>query len=272
MTDTISILGCGWLGLPLGEVLAEKGYKVKGSTTTESKLENIRAKGIEPYLITVAEELEGEKARKFFDSQLLVLALPPAGRKDPDVENNYPRKVQAILNHAQAGNIRQLLFISTTGVYADNNDITDESARTLPTRPSGRAVLTAERLLALQNGLDITVLRMAGLVGGDRKAGRFLAGKQNVPNGGAPVNLVHLDDCIEIIQKLIERDCWNTVLNVCSDKHPTRAEFYTHRALVEGFEPPSFADHAQGNFKIISNRKLKDTLDYQFIHPDPMLF
>lgn len=30
---TVSILGCGWLGLPLAEQLLAEGYSVKGSTT-----------------------------------------------------------------------------------------------------------------------------------------------------------------------------------------------------------------------------------------------
>ena len=30
--ETISILGCGWLGLPLADYLIGKGYELKGST------------------------------------------------------------------------------------------------------------------------------------------------------------------------------------------------------------------------------------------------
>mgnify|MGYP003615968040 CR=1 FL=1 len=38
----ISILGCGWLGFPLAQKLIETGYEVKGSTTSESKLEALK--------------------------------------------------------------------------------------------------------------------------------------------------------------------------------------------------------------------------------------
>ena len=34
----ISILGCGWLGLPLAKALIENGFSVKGSTTSTDKL------------------------------------------------------------------------------------------------------------------------------------------------------------------------------------------------------------------------------------------
>jgi len=46
---------------------------------------------------------------------------------------------------------------------------------------------------------------MSGLVGRERKAGRFFAGKRDVPEGNAPVNLVHLDDCMGVVEALINK-------------------------------------------------------------------
>ena len=40
--ETITILGCGWLGLPLAKALVKAGYQVKGSTTREENLETLR--------------------------------------------------------------------------------------------------------------------------------------------------------------------------------------------------------------------------------------
>ena len=34
----ISILGCGWLGLPLAQQLVHEGYQIHGATTSEKKL------------------------------------------------------------------------------------------------------------------------------------------------------------------------------------------------------------------------------------------
>ena len=47
----IAILGCGWLGLPLATSLLSKGYEVKGSTTSESKLDVLKNAGISPFQI-----------------------------------------------------------------------------------------------------------------------------------------------------------------------------------------------------------------------------
>ena len=55
MNKKISILGCGWLGLPLAKSLLSKGYEVKGSTTSESKLEVLKNAGISPFQIQLEE-------------------------------------------------------------------------------------------------------------------------------------------------------------------------------------------------------------------------
>jgi len=46
LNKQIAVLGCGWLGFPLAISLIEKGYLVKGSTTSESKLSDLKSKGI----------------------------------------------------------------------------------------------------------------------------------------------------------------------------------------------------------------------------------
>ncbi len=51
----ISILGCGWLGVPLAESLIKKGFSIKGSTTSEEKIEILTKKGIEAFLISIRQ-------------------------------------------------------------------------------------------------------------------------------------------------------------------------------------------------------------------------
>ena len=74
---SISILGCGWLGLPLGERLQNEGYSVKGSTTTEDKLDVLKEKGIEPFLVELTPEVKAEKIQEFLDSSFLIIDIPP---------------------------------------------------------------------------------------------------------------------------------------------------------------------------------------------------
>ena len=269
---TISILGCGWLGLPLGEQLAKDGHTVKGSTTTPAKLDTIRAAGIQPFLIKVEEDLIGNRLSEFFTTDLLILNIPP-GRRDPEVEEKHPRQIRAVVEWLVAGEVPRLLFVSSTGVYPNVNRVVTEADDTEPERASTAALVVAENYLQLQNAFTTTILRLAGLVGGERKAGRFLAGKTNVPNGDAPINLVHRDDCINVIREVIRKEKWGKIYNVCADEHPTRKEFYVAQAFKEQFTPPTFrTDEETVDYKIISNQKVKTELGYSFLHPDPLQF
>ena len=89
-------------------------------------------------------------------------------------------------------------------------------------------------------------------------------------NSGARVNLIHRDDCIAIIVQIILQDIWGGDFNACADTHPTKTEFYTQAAVTTGYPVPTFEHSTSPSFKIISNRKLKNLLHYEFIHPDLM--
>ena len=56
----ISILGIGWLGFPLAKKLIENGFNIKGSTTSESKLDLLKNNNIQPFQIELSEkEIKG---------------------------------------------------------------------------------------------------------------------------------------------------------------------------------------------------------------------
>jgi len=259
------------LGLPLGQHLVAQGYKVKGSTTRSERLDDIRKAGLHPYLLKIDRDLSPEMCDDFFESDLLILNIPP-GRRDPDVEDLYPIRIQQAMTQAQLGGIAHCLFVGSTGIYGNVNGPVDEYLEPEPSTRSGRALLTVERYLDLLQNPSITILRMGGLVGGQRKMGRFLAGRQDLPNGKAPVNLVHLDDCIGVINEVIRQQAWDEVFNVVADEHPSKEELYVAEARALGLEPPKFRPDGDGQGKWVRNDKLKHALDYRFKYPDPRQF
>ncbi|MFT5167836.1 MAG: nucleoside-diphosphate-sugar epimerase [Saprospiraceae bacterium] len=259
----ISIIGCGWLGLPLGAFLVEKGFDIKGSTTSEDKLPILADLNIQPFLIKAGDKLEGENLPDFFDTDILIINIPPRRRRT-DVETRHFAEVKNIIDAAVEGSIQKVIFCSSTGIYADENKIVFETDSPNPQTDSTRALVEIENYLLSKNSLQSTILRFSGLIGGDRKAGRFLAGKKNIPNGMAPVNLVHREDCIRVIYEIIRQNIWNEFFNVCADEHPTRKDFYTQQALKQGFELPEFLEEDKAVFKIVSNQKLKARLGYVF--------
>jgi len=264
--NSVSIIGCGWLGFPLARFLVEKGFSVKGSTTSEEKLQKLLEAGIRPFLITAGPVLLGSKLSDFFDSDNLIINIPPQRRRD-NVEELHFIEVKNIIDTAIENGVQNILFCSSTSVYPNNNGIADEQTISAPMTGSAKALVRIENYLSNKSDLNSTILRLSGLVGGERKAGRFLAGKKNLPNGAAPVNLVHRDDCIQAIYSIIKKEAWNELFNVCADEHPFRKDFYKKQAIKLGLEPPVFIENDEPVFKIVSNKKIKEKLGVEFTFP-----
>lgn len=252
----VSILGCGWLGKPLGSALANEGFMVNGSTTREDNVAAIQAAGIKPFVLNV-DSLSRNDAR-FFNADVLVISLPHRARAGKADE--YLRQIKTVTEVVQGSKVKKIIQISTTSVYPDlNRLVTEEDA------DEQNPIVQAEHVVR-QSGIPATVLRFAGLFGPGRHPGKFLAGKTDVRGGEAPVNLIHLDDCLEIIRRIITQSIWNEVFNACANDHPTRREFYTKAAMDLRLEPPVFAEDSQADYKIVSNARLKAALDYTFRH------
>ena len=265
--DKISILGCGWLGLPLAGHLVKTGYRVKGSTRTKNDFRVLEEKGIDPHFLVLDPEIRGENLDAFFDSQILIINFPPERRDD--IASYHELQAISLIDRIEASSIKKVVFVSSSSVYPDLNREVTEDETSPPTKPSGKALLKFETLLNSSSQFRTTIFRFAGLIGYDRMPGRFLAGKKEVSNGEAPVNLIHRDDCINIIHRVIEKDIWGETLNACSDIHPKRKDYYINAAKKMGLTPPDFIETDKYSYKIVNNNKLKRVLNYSFKYPNP---
>jgi len=260
LNNEISILGCGWYGFELAKHLVENGYRVKGSSTTPEKLVNLENEGIIPYLVNfTAEEESFDPA--FFNCSVLIVAIPP--KRSSAAQYSFLAKIERIAKTAAKYGVHDLLFISSTSVYGDQNEKVNEYSTPYPETDSGKAILAAELLLKNYTHFKTTILRFGGLIGPNRSPGRFFAGKKDIPNGKAPVNLIHLSDCIGITVKIIEDHAFGYTYNACSAEHPTRAAFYRLAALKAGLEEPEFINELL-TWKQVNSITLNEILNYTF--------
>ncbi|WP_343669360.1 SDR family oxidoreductase [Chitinophaga sp.] len=266
---SISILGCGWLGLPLAGLFVQQGYRVKGSVTSEEKLETLSDKGVLPYQLKITDQaIDCNDLGGFLDSDILVINFPPGRR--PDIDTYHPAQIALLIQAIEVSPVRHVLFISSTSVYPDLNREITEKDIVAPTKGSGKALLLAENLLLSQTKFTTTILRLGGLIGYDRMPARFLAGKKDVENGDAPINVIHQDDCIGLISALIEQEVWEGIFHAAADEHPTRKVYYTLAAEKAGLEVPTFAEGKPLSFKIINSDKIRSRLHYSFKYPNPL--
>lgn len=270
----VSILGCGWLGLPLAKAFLKNGFDVKGSTTSNNKKELLESQGIPHYEIALEIDTNSKMLVPFLEeSELLIIAIPPKLRgKNKDYsdanKNSFVSKIENLLPFIEQSTVKKVLFISSTAVYGEANTTVTEETPTAPVTESGRQLVEIENLLLNQTHFKTTILRFGGLIGPDRNPARFLAGKENMPNPDAAVNLIELEDCLGIILKIIEKQAWGTIYNAVTPNHPTRKDYYTQKAIEAGLTPPTFDEGKASVGKTILSNKLIEELGYQFIRMD----
>ncbi|WP_428230856.1 NAD-dependent epimerase/dehydratase family protein [Flavobacterium sp.] len=266
----ISILGCGWLGFPLAKNLIENGNSVNGSTTSENKLSILKKAGINPFLVTLESESISESTNSFLaQSEILIIDIPPKLRgNNADASNSskkvFVEKIKNLIPFIEKSTVKKVLFVSSTSVYGDENELITEETIPNPETESGKQLLLAEALLQKNQNFETTMLRFGGLIGEDRHPVKFLAGKENLENPDAPVNLIHQIDCISIIEEIIKQSKWNDVFNAVAPFHPTREQYYTQKAKEQNLLLPKFSTEKSNIKKVILSKKVETTLNYQF--------
>ena len=270
----ISILGCGWLGLPLAKSLLSKGHEIKGSTTSESKLDVLKNAGISPFQIQLeSHQIIGTIEDFLKETNVLVIDIPPGLRREfsTSLEMTFVNKVKILIPFIEKSGIQKVIFVSSTSVYGDGFPIVEirEETKPNPDTESGKQLVIAETLLQSNSHFKTTVIRFGGLLGDDRHPIKFLAGRTNVENPDAPVNMIQREDCIGIIEEILKQVQhdnweWNQTFNAVAPQHPTRKAYYHKKAEIFNLPLPTFAEDSKSKGKIISSKKVETILGYSF--------
>jgi nucleoside-diphosphate-sugar epimerase len=254
----ISILGCGWYGLAMAKALFAAGYDVNGSTTSKDKLATLEKFNIKPFLINFDGE-HNDFNESFFSSDILIISIPPKR----NVQSAYPSKIKNIALAAEKAKVKQVIFISSTGIFQNGNFVVDEDIIPEPNTEAGKVLMAAEEILLKNPSFTTTIIRFAGLIGPERNLAKHFAGKIDIANGLAPINLIHLTDCIGITKAIIEQKAFGHIYHGVTPSHPSRKDFYTKACLTSGFEKPAFIDEIL-DWKQVESKNVPEILNYQF--------
>jgi nucleoside-diphosphate-sugar epimerase len=268
----VSIIGLGWLGEATGLLLQSLGYQVLGSSTRPEKVETLRKRGLDAIHFALSPDPEGTGYQRLFDSEILVVTLPPRSRQgDGEL---YLQQLASLRELIAGSSVKQLIFISSTGIYPNeskSSPYTEEEP--LNASHAGNSVLyQAEALMESLSTYQLTVLRMGGLMGADRVPGIYFSGKEQVV-GHTRVNFIHQVDAARMVAWVIDQGLWNQTFNGVAPEHPLRRELYQQNASALGIPlPASYQEAADEEVgRLISSDKLLAT-GFAFKFPDPMTF
>ncbi|MEM8895947.1 MAG: SDR family NAD(P)-dependent oxidoreductase [Bacteroidota bacterium] len=258
----ISIIGCGWLGLPTAKMLVESGNEVIGTTTREARLAEIEEQGIRPILLQLTNKVIECDNHQIWRADTFIVAIPPGVRHHG--RDYHIGQIKLLLE--KLPELAHLIYVSSTSVYPSLAGTYDESFALAIDTTGNRTLFGSEQLILSRK--KTTILRCGGLMGANRVSGRYFAGKQ-VSGEKQPVNYIHQIDAAKIITKVAESELTG-IYNLVAPEHPLRPEVYKVNSQLFGFEMSSFKD--DGINRIIEGNKITERLSYDFEYPDPRHF
>ncbi len=129
----------------------------------------------------------------------------------------------------------------------------------------GKALVVEAEGLVSKMHPDVTILRLGGLMGYERIAGKYTAGK--VLTSDSRTNYIHRDDVISIIESIMEQDIRSEIFDVVAPVQLTKKVIFDQNAKKFGFKETEFL---KGDIKgkALSPTKLRDVLGYIFKKED----
>ena len=264
----IALIGFGWLGLPLAQKLKDNGFEIRGTTTSESKIEHLKRLKFKPKLLNLNSEIDEIAFKDFFSTvSICILTIPPSKALFQSYQNQCLKLVSLFPETCK------FIFTSSSSVYTDNINLALENTKILSDYNFTSQLFLTEKALQKALGNRLTILRLAGLFGENRNPAKFLAGKTDLKNPNSKVNLVHQQDVVAFIETIIQQNVWGEIFNVCASIHPTRKEFYTWKCKKDKLPLPEFdlVDKGQTS-KIVSNQKGLEQLNFSYKFDSPYDF
>lgn len=264
MKNKIAILGCGWLGFPLAQKLIEEGYEVKGTTTTSGKLEKLEQAGIQPFLISLTEEKVTGNTKDFLsDIETLIIDIPPGLRRNP--EEDFVQKMKNFLTEVKKSEVKNVVYVSSTSVFEGHESIPTFKESDVPNGSSSKAkqLIDVENLWKNKDTFLSAIVRFGGLVGEDRHPAKYLAGKKDVKNPHAPVNMIAQKDAVALLLQWIKNPVAGIFHGVYPE-HLNREDYYSAKAKEKGLAAPQFDTKEVSKGKQISSKETSKALDFVF--------
>ena len=263
MNKIIAIAGMGWLGLPLAQHLKTLGFAVKGSVTKLEKAAQLQKNGFDVFAVTISEDgVHGSIQGFLKDVTDLIIMIPPGLRRNTG--SDYVLKMSHFLSEIDNSKVKNCIFVSSTSVYGDDQGQVTEKNLPKPENEAGRQLFQTEQLF-FTSKCNTSIVRFGGLFGGSRQPARYLAGRENLSGGNAPVNLIHRSDCIGILTEIIKQEAYGHIFNAVHPSHPPKKEYYSNKTRDLQLTPPTFSEPSTNeSYKQVDSVHVSQLLGYKF--------
>jgi len=276
----VLIVGCGYVGLPLGAELVRQGHEVFGLRRSANAAAELQATGLTPLTGDITQPDTLAKLPSAFD--WVVNCAASGGGGAEDYRRVYLEGARNLIAWLAAAPPKKFVYTSSTGVYGqDDGSLVKESSATEPVTDTGKVLLETEKLLlasVAEKRFPAVILRVAGIYGPDRGHWfkQFLQDEAKMEGDGSRLlNMIHREDVIGCVVAALKNGRPGEIYNAVDDEPVAQVNFF--RWLAESLDKPMPPSVAADEYlarkrgvtnKKISNRKLKMELGYQFKYPN----
>jgi nucleoside-diphosphate-sugar epimerase len=276
----VLIVGCGYVGAPLGEALVSEGHEVFGLRRRPDAAPELTAAGIRPLAGDVCDPASLAALPGGFDWVVNTVASSQGGADD--YRRVYLEGTRNLIDWLSPSPPKKFVYTSSTGVYGQTDgSAVKESHPTEPLTETGRILVATEQLLfeaARSRGFPAVVLRVAGIYGPDRGhyLKQYLKGEAVIPGRGERfLNMIHLDDLVGAIVVALRSGRPGEAYNVVDNEPIALVHFYRWLSESLGKWMPPFVDETPPaeqrkrgiTQKKVQNRRLTMELGYRLKYP-----
>jgi nucleoside-diphosphate-sugar epimerase len=273
------IVGCGYVGFPLGAELMKLGHEVFGLRRSAAADVNLKAAGITPLHADITQPETLAALPTGFE---WVVNCAASGGGDVDAyRRHYLEGTRNLIAWLAGSPPAKFVYTSSTGVYGQNDgSLVRETSPTEPATETARVLVETEKVLltaAREKNFPAVILRVAGIYGPERGhlLKQYLRNEARIEgNGGRILNMIHRDDLIGVSIAALKSGWPGEVYNAVDDEPVTQRSFFEWLAETLGKDlPPNLPENADtyrkrgASNKWVSNQKLKQELDYRFKYP-----
>ena len=275
----VLIVGCGYVGLPLGAELVKQGHEVIGVRRAQDAEAELKAAGIQPRVADITKPEDLAKLPAPFDWVVNAVSSSKGGVEE--YRQVYLNGTRNLIEWLTPAPPKKFVYTSSTSVYGQTDGaLVKETSSTGPASETGKVLVAAEKLLlgAVADGrFPAILLRVAGIYGTGRGHLflKYLKGEAKMTGKGERlINMIHRDDLVGIIMATLKNGRPGEIYNAVDDEPVAQIHFFRWLSETLGKWMPPFAaeaeagDHKRGlTNKRVSNRRLKMELGYQFKYP-----
>ena len=276
----VLIVGCGYVGLPLGAELVRRGHEVSGLRRSALAEAELKAAGITPLHADITRPETLARLPRNFD--WVVNCSASGGGGANDYRKVYLDGNRNLLAWLADSAVENFVYTSSTSVYAQNDgSVVTETSPVEPEADTSRVLVETEKLLleaVAERKFPAVILRVAGIYGPGRGYAfkQFLRGEARIEGDGSRVlNMIHRDDLIGIIITALQRGAAGQIYNAADNEPVSQRKFYDWLAAeLKQPLPSQVASDAEVwrkrgvTNKRVSSAKLRAELKYEFQFPD----